>query len=548
MRLTARRLAPFLVAASVLMAAGRAGAGPAEEATPDKDLTAAKEAFESAQGAFVRGEYAVAAERFLSAYEHKPYPAFLFNVAVSYEKSKQLEKAKEYFTKYLEKDPNASDAAQVKLRLEVINRLLAPPSPPPSSPPPPPPPAGQEQTPPATPPAGTPPGTTPPAGTPPGTTPPAGTPPAGTPPGGTPPAGTPPSATPPAATPPAPPPSPPPVLSEIETKGLVVIDSKPQGATIYLNDKRQGPFGKTPWQGSLESKPVRLILESKGWKPEERAISPRSDKLIDVYIALSEEHYLGWVEIVSNVPGADVFIDRKEIGAIGRTPFTGHLKPGKHTIFVERFGFDPVTREIDVAPGTATQHTMNMQPSQKGWVSINGRGISGGRLIIDDRFACATPCRSEVTPGKHEVLVEKTGMEDYEADVDLPRGVETTIDVHMTDRPPRTRSITTAVVAAVLIGGGAYVGHLSQANHDAIQNDINHGVPVDNNDSRFLRGKVEAIGADVLYGVGAIVAVTAVFGLFAHGPESTGVADHKQVSFAPTMGPEGGGLSLWGRF
>ena len=42
-----------------------------------------KEAFESAQSAFVRGEYLVAAERFLSAYEHKPYPAFLFNVAVS---------------------------------------------------------------------------------------------------------------------------------------------------------------------------------------------------------------------------------------------------------------------------------------------------------------------------------------------------------------------------------------------------------------------------------------------------------------------------------
>ena len=52
----------------------------------------------------MRGEYAVAAERFLTAYEHKPYPAFLFNVAVSFEKAKQLEKAKQYFTQYLEKD------------------------------------------------------------------------------------------------------------------------------------------------------------------------------------------------------------------------------------------------------------------------------------------------------------------------------------------------------------------------------------------------------------------------------------------------------------
>src|SRR6266536_5056803 len=149
MRLTRRRLAPVLAAALVLVAARPAVPAPAapaapaaEEATPDKSLGAAKEAFESAQSAFVRGEYAVAAERFLSAYEHKPYPAFLFNVAVSFEKAKQLEKAKQYFQRYLEVDPNANDAAQVKLRLDVINQLLAPPPLPP--PPPPPPPAGPD--------------------------------------------------------------------------------------------------------------------------------------------------------------------------------------------------------------------------------------------------------------------------------------------------------------------------------------------------------------------------------------------------------------------
>src|SRR4029077_7053016 len=99
-----------------------------------------------------------------------------------------------------------------------------------------------------------------------------------------------------------------------------------------------------------------------------------------------------------------------------------------------------------------------------------------------------------------------------------------------------------------LIGGGAYVGHLSQSNHDAIQADINNGVLIDGNDARLLRGKIEAIGADVLYGVGAIVAVTAVFGLFSHGPDSTGIADSKKISFSPTMGPDGSGLALWGRF
>ncbi len=52
----------------------------------------------------------------------------------------------------------------------------------------------------------------------------------------------------------------------------------------------------------------------------------------------------------------------------------------------------------------------------------------------------------------------------------------------------------------------------------------------------------------MLFGLGAIVAVTAVAGLFAHGPDSTAVLDQKQISFEPTLGPNGGGLSLTGRF
>ncbi|HVV51887.1 MAG TPA: tetratricopeptide repeat protein, partial [Polyangia bacterium] len=119
----------MLLAAAVsfgICAAARA----ADESTPDKALNEAKEDFETAQTFFVRGEYDAAAAKFLEAYNKKPYPAFLFNVAVSYEKAKQLDKAKAYFERYLQDDPNASDAAQVRLRLDVIGKLLAPPPPP----------------------------------------------------------------------------------------------------------------------------------------------------------------------------------------------------------------------------------------------------------------------------------------------------------------------------------------------------------------------------------------------------------------------------------
>ena len=124
-------LATAVSVAALFGASRMARAEKPQEATPDKALNDAKEAFETAQTFFVRGEYDTAAVKFLEAYNKKPYPAFLFNVAVSYEKAKQLEKAKEYFERYLKDDPNASDAAQVRLRLDVLGKLLAPaPAPP----------------------------------------------------------------------------------------------------------------------------------------------------------------------------------------------------------------------------------------------------------------------------------------------------------------------------------------------------------------------------------------------------------------------------------
>jgi len=456
------------------------------EAAPDADLQAAKAEFETAQTLFIRDQYDQAAAHFLDAFARKPFSAFLFNAAVSYEKAQKLEKAAEFFQKYLDREPGAPDAASVKTRIEALRTILAPPAMP-----------------------GVP-GTTPAPVT-------------------------------------------PAALPALETKGLVVIDSKPQGATIYLDNKTNGVFAKTPWQGSLESKPVKLLLEAKGFKPEERSISPRSDKLVDVYIALSEEHFLGWVEIVSNVPGADVFIDRKDIGAIGKTPFTGHLKPGKHTVFLDRIGFKPVQQEIDVLPGTATQHMIKLEKSDDGWINVAGRGAYGASVSVDGKLACAAPCRTEVAPGVHRVVVRKGGFEDYEAELRVDRGAETTVEVSWSPRPSKRTAYVTAAVAAAFLGGGLYVGYLSNKNHDGVQNDIKASsagpvTMVDSNDPRFSRGKWEAVGADVLFGVAALLAVSATVSFFSHGPDSVAAVDQRVIGFGPGVSSDGAGLAAWGRF
>ena len=454
--------------------------GSASAAAPDIDLQGAKAEFEAAQTLFIREQFEEAANHFLAAFARKPFPAFLFNAAVSFEKATKLEKAVEFFQKYLDRDPAAADAAAVKIRIDAIKTILAPPAA---------------------------------IGAVPGA--------------------------PPAALP---------ALPAIETKGLVVIDSKPQGATIYLDSKTKGAFGKTPWQGSLESKPVKVILEAKGFKSDERGINPRSDKLVDVYIALSEEHFLGWVEIVSNVPGAEVFIDRKDIGAIGKTPFTGHLKPGKHTVYLERMGFKGIQQEIDVLPGTATQHMIKLDKGDNGWISVAGRGAYGANVSIDKKSGCVAPCRTEVTPGVHRVVVQKGGFEDYDAELRVDKAAETVVEIQWSPRPSKRTAWTTASLAAAFVGGGLYVGYLSNKNHDAIQTDIKNGVGIDSNDPRFSTGKWQAVGADALYGIGALLAISSVVSFLSHGPDSVAAVDQRVIGFAPGLSSDSAGVSAWGRF
>ncbi len=458
---------------------------PASEApTADPELQAAKGEFEEAQKLFIREQFDGAAAKFVSAYEKKPYAAFLFNAAVAYERSQRWELAIDYFQRYVDKHPDAKDRRDVELRLQGLQRVLnATQAAPPAEP-------GQA----------------------------------------------------PAA------PAEVAMLPALETKGLVIIDSKPQGATIYLDDKKNGPLGSTHWEGSLEPRPVKVIIEAKGFKSETRLINPRPDKIVEVYIALSEEHFLGWVEIASNVAGAEVYMDKKEIGAIGRTPYTGHVKPGKHTIWVEKAGYGSVKQEVEVQPGTATTHMVELSKVAVGWIAVVGKKSRGGKLIVNKQFACNTPCQHEVAPGQHDVVVEQEGMEDYEATLEVKQATQTIVEVQWSPKPPRGRAWTTGVISALFLGGGIYAGLQAKDREDGLKNDIQDGVLVDSNDPRVQEGRLWAIGANVAFGISAITGLMSLYNFIKSGPPSTGELDEKNVAITPVGLPGGAGLFATGRF
>jgi len=461
-------------------------AQPAAPPAADPALQDAKAAFEEAQTLFTKDQFADAADRFLQAYDKKPFASFLFNAAVSFEKAKQLQKAVDTFQRYLSADPQARDATEVKARIDSLRAVMTPP-----------PAAGK---------------TAPEAAA--------------------------------------------PVLPAIATKGLVIIESKPAGANIYVDDPANGLFATTPWQGSLEPKPVKLIFEAKGFKRETRQVVPRSDKILELYIAMSEEHFLGWIEVVANVPGADVFIDRQDIGALGRTPYTGHLKPGKHTLWVQRTGYETAQKEIEVQPGTATTHSLTLEKVTYGTLKA-AKSTEGGKLFVDGAQVCVLPCDRQLKPGNHVLQVQKEDMENYDGKLTVERADLTTMDLSYSPKPGRGKAWAEAVVSAGLFTGGIILGVKGNSIKDQINKDVKDPSKLINSrDDRKSTGKLYYIGADICFGLGVVTAALATWGFLESGPPSTATfkttntaaPTSTKVGLAPMDVPNGTGLAATGRF
>jgi len=465
-----------------------------EKAAPDPALQEAKLAFEEAQALYTKDQFEEAAAKFMAAFDKKPFSSFLFNAAVAHEKAKNLDKAVAEFQRYLDTDPQARDATDVKSRIESLKALLVPPPPAPA-------------------------GSSSPENL---------------------------AVLPPAA-----------VLPAIGTKGLVIIESKPAGATIYLDGKSQGVFATTPWQGSLEPKAIKVLIEAKGFKPEERPIQPRIDKILEIYIALSEQHFLGWIEVVSNVPGADLYIDRLEIGAMGRTPYTGHLKPGKHKLWVQRAGYQTVSKEIDVEPGTATTHTVNLEVVDFATLKAGNKANEGGRLFVDGQLLCTLPCDQQLKPGDHAVRVQKEGMENYEGSLAVNRADSVTMDLVYSPKPSRVKAWTEGVFSAAFLAGGIYLGIKGNQVKDDINRDVKDVSKLTStSDNRTTTGKYYYTGADVCFGLSVVTGALALWNFLESGPPSAAVfkttnatsPQGKKLGFAPIEVPGGVGLAAAGRF
>ena len=486
-----RRLAliSFIVAVSLVALASSAAA-------QDASLNRAREAFDKGQTLFEAGNFDKAGEQFQLAYDARPFAQFLFNIGACYEKGNDYERAVDFYKRYLIDAPKAQDRSAVEKRISVLNKELE----------------RIKSKPPVDP-------TNPDAPVDP--------------------------TNPDAPVEPSVPSAEVAALDDIAIRGLVVVESEPAQATIYLDSKKNKPLARTPWNGSLEGGHT-LFIEREGYKPIEKRISPDPNKLLVLYFALAEEDYLGWIKIESNIPEADIFIDDKSVGSRQKTPWSGNIEPGKHKIWVTKEGYDEYSVEIDVVRGQTHEVKATLSGNPVGYLDVRGN-VENVKVYLDGKLLCsAGPCRQPVPEGPHKVTIKRSGYKPYSKRFTMQAKSEMTLIPRLAKKPGRTDAIFAYVFSAGFAVGGFFLASEAESIKDELQTDVDAGMPPpDGSDSRFNRARIFSVAGDGLYTLAGFSLAAAIYYTFRDkGPPSSAKSDVRAIALEPSLSPEYAGVTM----
>ena len=135
--------------------------------------------------------------------------------------------------------------------------------------------------------------------------------------------------------------------------GVLIINSEPSGAKVYIDDVLRGT---TPLKFKIEPGVHTLRLELEGCKPIEKEISISVGESLELNFKF--EALLGVLSISSNPIGADVYIDGVPKGV---TPLEIEVEPGRHILRLELEGYKPIEKEISISAGDSLELSFGLE-------------------------------------------------------------------------------------------------------------------------------------------------------------------------------------------
>ncbi len=147
------------------------------------------------------------------------------------------------------------------------------------------------------------------------------------------------------------------------------------------------------------------------------------------------------VTLTSTPPGAELFLDRKDLGSRGKTPLTIAVPPGPHTLLLELEGHRAANVKLTAARGREAKQQVELS-RVVGTVQL--KGTPEGAVIrasADGAELGRLPATIELPPGQRVLLVQSPGFLTQQVLVDVKGDLTTTAEVTLAEQAKATGKI-----------------------------------------------------------------------------------------------------------
>jgi tetratricopeptide (TPR) repeat protein len=334
-----------------------------------------------------------------------------------------------------------------------------------------------------------------------------------------------------------------------DIRSLLTVQTNPSGCRIVVHGNAGAVVaeGTSPFASPLEAGAYTITATGASFRPATTdPLSVEPGKVYVVRVEMAQGAFLGWLRVVSNVPGAQVFVDDHDVGAAGTTPFAHEYPIGAHRVWVEKPGFRPLETSVDLAFGEDVSVRADLVREDRGFLDLRAN-LRGAAVFVDERRIGSAPIDARLHAGRHVVRVEADGYKTFEGRAAIERGKRTRVDVRMRPRPSRTPAWVSTGVSLAIFGVAGYLGLTASDLYDELDTERQQGTLV-TNDPRIQEGFFYSLFADIGFLLGTVVGGFAIY-YFLRDPLPDSSAEARapvDLSLRPLVGPEVAGLSLGG--
>jgi hypothetical protein len=204
----------------------------------------------------------------------------------------------------------------------------------------------------------------------------------------------------------------------------VVCTSTPEGASVYVDSRVEGPRGKTPVTLQLTPGKHRIIVEFGGYESQTRNITVKDGQSLPLAVALQATP--AKVLWRSQPSGAAILVNGKELG---KTPLESSLQPGSYEVKLQKDGYKLLQETVTVESAQSFLFDRVLAlPDGELVLALSPKNAVAEIVGIEEPYKSGTHA---LPPGSYRVFVKARGFGEEVRDIEIKQSQRTELSVEL---------------------------------------------------------------------------------------------------------------------